>query len=72
MYDHYQGGKPVDKEVEAKIPQQAVIYRRESKWPLSNYQKQINKAVGEIALRDPFILSGKRIIYSKLQKKMCT
>ena len=37
-----------------------MIYRRETKRPLSNYQKQINEAAGEIALRDPSILSSKK------------
>jgi hypothetical protein len=47
----------MDKDTEENIRKQAVIYRKEGKRPLSNYQKQINKAAGDIAVQDPSILA---------------
>ena len=38
--------KPFGKEMDEKIRTQAVIYRKEGKRPLTDYQKQINDAAG--------------------------
>ena len=50
----------MDEEQERRIRAQAVIYCREGKRPLSDYHKQINKAAGDIAVRDPSMLAGKK------------
>ena len=52
--------KPFSKEMDEKIRAQAVIYRKEGKRPLTDYQKQINDAAGDIAVRDPSILARKK------------
>lgn len=48
---------PLDKESEAKVREQAIIYSKEIKHPLSAYQKQINKFAGDIAVRNPSLLT---------------
>lgn len=50
----------MDKDMEGSVRAQAMIYRREGKRPLSDYQKQINKAAGDIAVQDPSILGRKK------------
>ena len=48
---------PLDKESEAKVREQAIIYNKETKRPLSAYQKQINEFAGDIAARNPSLLT---------------
>ena len=48
---------PLDKESEAKVREQAIIYSKEIKRPLSAYQKQINEFAGDIAVRNPSLLT---------------
>ena len=57
-----QVAKSMDKEMEENIRAQAVIYRKKGKrtCPLSDYHKQINKAAGDIVIRDPSILARKK------------
>ena len=52
--------KPFSKEMDEKSRAQAVIYRKEGKRPLIDYQKQIDYAAGDIAVRDPSILARKK------------
>ena len=49
--------KPIDQEVEDKIRKQALIFSKETKQPLSDYQWKINEAAGVIASCNPSILT---------------
>lgn len=49
--------KKIDKDAEDKIREQAVIYQKESKRSLTEFQKLVNQFAGDIALGDPALLS---------------
>lgn len=40
-----------------KVVEMAKIYKKESSRPLSNYQKMINQVAGELAVKDPSLLT---------------
>ena len=50
----------MNQEMESKIRAQAAIYRRQDKRPLTDYQKKINEAAGDIAIQDPSMLTQKK------------
>ena len=49
--------KIIDKDAEDKIREQAVIYQKESKHSLTEFQKLVNQFAGDIALGDSALLS---------------
>ena len=44
---------------EERIREGSKIYRKDDKRPLSDYQKAINSAAGDICVRDPTMLTKK-------------
>ena len=50
----------MNQEMESKIRAQAAIYHCQDKRPLTDYQKKINIAAGDIAIQDPSMLTQKK------------
>ena len=55
---------------EEEIKDKAVIYRKENKRPLSEFQKKMNAAAVQIALRDPSVLAARNMLLNAAREKV--
>ena len=55
---------------EEDIKEKVVIYRKEKKRPLSQFQKNINEAAVQIALQDPSVLATRKLLLDAAREKV--
>lgn len=63
-------GEHVKRLGEKEIKEMAIIYKKDSKRPLSNYQKRVNEAAVELCLHNPGLLHTRKILMETARAKI--
>ena len=63
-------GEHVAKLDEEQIKEMAIIYKKESKRPLTNYQKRVNEAAIELSLQHPGLLHTRKHLMETARAKV--
>ena len=63
-------GEHVKRLGEDEITQMATIYKKESKRPLTNYQRRVNEAAVELCLQNPGLLHTRKTLIETARSKI--
>ena len=53
-----------------KIREMAIIYKKESKRPLTSYQRRINEAAQELCIKNPGLLHKRKLLMEEARQKI--